>query len=63
MTEFKAKKVFCGSNALLDYVVVNAPVEVLHNLPLSIRIFTPKSQGKKGEKMNNIHNVVNNGIK
>jgi hypothetical protein len=63
MMEFKAKEVFCGSNALWKYVIVDAPVEVLHNPPRLIRIFTPKSQGKKGEKINNIHNVVNNQIK
>ena len=41
---------FRGSNALWNYVVVNAPVEVLHNPPWPIGIFTPKSQGKKGKK-------------
>ena len=39
-----------GFNALWNYVVVNAPVEVLHNPPQPIGTFTPKSQGKKGEK-------------
>ena len=50
---------FCGSNALWNYVVINALMEVLHNPPRPIGILTPKSQGKKGEKTNNIHNVVN----
>ena len=49
MLEFKVNEVFCGSNALWNYVVVNAPVKVLHNPPLSIGIFTPKLQGGKGE--------------
>ena len=49
MTEFKVKD-FCGSNALWNYVVVNAPVDDLHNPPQLIGIFMPKSQGKKGEK-------------
>ena len=53
--EFKARD-FCGSNALWNYVVVNAPVEVLHNPPRPIGIFTPKLQ------INNIYNVVNNEI-
>ena len=47
--EFKARD-FRGSNALWSYVVVNAPVEVLHNPPRPIGIFTPKSQREKGEK-------------
>jgi hypothetical protein len=54
---------FRGSNALWNYVVVNTPIEVSHNPPRPIGIFTPKSQRKKGEKINNIHNVVNNEIK
>ena len=41
-------------------MVINALMEVLHNPPRPIGILTPKSQGKKGEKTNNIHNVVNN---
>jgi hypothetical protein len=53
MTEFKARD-FRGSNALWNYVVVNASVEVSHNPPRLIGIFTPKSQ------INNIYNVVNN---
>ena len=57
MTEFKARD-FCGSNALWNYVVVNTPVEVLHNPPRPIGIFTPKSQGEKG-KINNIYNIIN----
>ena len=28
--EFKVRD-FCGSNALWNYVVVNAPMEILHN--------------------------------
>jgi hypothetical protein len=47
--EFKAIG-FCGSNALRNYVAVNVPIEVLHNLPRLIGIFTSKLQGKKGEK-------------
>ena len=47
--EFKASG-FCGSNALRNYVVVNAPMEVLHNPPRPIGIFTSKLQEKKGEK-------------
>ena len=62
MTEFKARD-FCGSNALWNYMVVNAPVEVLHNPLRPIGIFTPKSQGEKVGEINNIHNVVNNEIK
>ena len=59
INEFRARD-FCGSNALWNYVVVNAPVEVLHNPPRPIGIFTPKSQRKKGIiTINNIHNVVN----
>ena len=59
MTEFKAKD-FCGSNALWNYVVINAPVEDLHNPPRPIGIFTPKSPRKKGIiTITNIHNVVN----
>ena len=50
INEFRARD-FCGSNALWNYVVVNAPVEVLHNPPRPIGIFTPKSEGKKGEKI------------
>ena len=61
ITEFKTKG-FCGSNALWNYMVVNAPVEVLHNPLRPIGIFTPKSQGEKGEKTNNIHNVINKAI-
>ena len=49
MTEFKARD-FRGSNALWNYVVVNAPMEVLHNPPQPIEIFTPKLQGKKKGK-------------
>jgi hypothetical protein len=49
INEFKARD-FCGSNALWNYVVVNAPMEVLHNPPRTIRIFTPKSQKGKGGK-------------
>ena len=56
--EFKTRD-FCGSNALWNYVVVNTPEEVSHNPPRPIRIFTLKSQGKKGEKTNNIHNIIN----
>ena len=47
--EFKARD-FRGSNALWNYVIVNAPVKVLHNPPRPIGIFTPKSQKGKGEK-------------
>ena len=61
INEFKARD-FCGSNALWNYVVVNAPKDVSHNPPRPIGIFTPKSQGETGKKIN-IHNVVNNGIK
>ena len=62
MTEFKARD-FHGSNALWNYMVVNTPMEVLHNPPRPIGIFTPKSQrGKEGEIIN-IHDIVNNGIK
>ena len=53
MTEFKARD-FRGSNALWNYVVVNASVEVSHNPLRPIGIFTPKLQ------INNIYNVVNN---
>jgi hypothetical protein len=49
INEFKARD-FCGSNALWNYVVVNAPMEVLHNPSRPIRIIMPKSQRKKGEK-------------
>ena len=60
--EFKTRD-FRGFNALWNYMIVNAPVEDLHNPPQPIGIFTPKSQrGKRGE-INNIHNVVNSGIK
>ena len=48
INEFKARD-FCGSNVLWDYVVVNALMEVLHNPPRPIGIFTPKSQRGKGE--------------
>jgi hypothetical protein len=59
INEFRARD-FCGSNALWNYVVINAPMEDLHNPPRLIGIFTPKSQGKKGIiTINNIHNVVN----
>ena len=59
MMEFKARD-FRVSKALWNYVVVNVPVEVLHNPPRPTGIFTPKLQGKKGIiSMNNIHNVVN----
>jgi hypothetical protein len=44
-------------------VVVNAPVEVLHNPSRPIGIFTPKSQRKKGGENNDIYNIVNNEIK
>ena len=60
--EFKARD-FHGSNALWNYVVINAPMEVLHNPPRSIEIFTPKNTREKGGEINNIHNVVNNEIK
>ena len=40
INEFKPRD-FCGSNALWNYMVVNAPVEVLHNL-------LPKYQPKRG---------------
>ena len=49
IVEFKAMD-FHGSNTLWNYVVVNAPMDVSHNPPQPIGIFTPKSQGKKGEK-------------
>ena len=52
MTEFKARD-FCGSNALWNYMVVNAPVEVLHNPPKPLRIFTPKYT-EKGDN----HNII-----
>ena len=60
--EFKARD-FHGSNALWNYVVVNAPIEVLHNPPQPIGIFTPKNTREKWGEINNIHNVVNNEIK
>jgi hypothetical protein len=47
INEFKARD-FCGSNALWNYVVVNASMEVSHNPPRPIGIFTPKSQRKRG---------------
>ena len=47
--EFKARD-FRGSNALWNYMVVNAPMKVLHNPPRPIEIFTPKLQGKKKGK-------------
>jgi hypothetical protein len=42
----------------IPYVIIwlLMPLKVLHNPPIPIRIFTPKSKGK----MDNIHNVVNN---
>ena len=62
MIEFKARD-FRGSNALWNFVIINAPMKVLHNPPRPIGIFTPKSQrGKEGE-INNIHNVINTEIK
>ena len=48
IVEFKAMD-FHGSNTLWNYVVVNAPVKVLHNPPRPIGIFTPKSQITKGK--------------
>jgi hypothetical protein len=48
INEFKARD-FCGSNALWDYVVVNAPMEALRNPPRPNGIFMPKSQRGKGE--------------
>ena len=57
MTEFNARD-FCGSNALWNYVVVNAPVEVIHNPLQSIGIFMPKSQRGKWGEIINIYNVV-----
>jgi hypothetical protein len=62
MTEFKARD-FRGSNALWNYMIINALMEVLHNPPRPIGIFTPKSQRGKGGEINNIHNVVNTEIK
>ena len=60
--EFKVK-VFCGSNALWNYVVVNASLRshIIHHDQSGFSRSNHK--GEKGEKTNNIHNVVNNGIK
>ena len=57
ITGFKTKD-FRGSNTSWIYVVVNASLRsyVIHQDQL--RIFTPKSQRKKKEENNNIHNVV-----
>ena len=62
MIESKARD-FRGSNALWNYVIINAPMEVLQNPPRPIGIFTAKSQRGKGGEINNIHNVVNTEIK
>jgi hypothetical protein len=56
MTEFKADEVF-ASPMPYEFTWLLMPLKVLHNLPRPISIFTPKSQGEKG---NNIHNVINN---
>jgi hypothetical protein len=56
INEFKARD-FYGSNALWNYVVVNAPMEVSHNPPRPIGIFTPKLHGIIA--INNIHDIVN----
>jgi hypothetical protein len=59
--EFKARD-FCGSNALWDYVVVNASLRsyiIRHDQSGFSR---PNHKGKRGGggEINNIHNVVNN---
>ena len=46
--EFKTRD-FRGFNVSWNYVVVNAPVEVSHDPPRPIGIFTPKSQRGKWE--------------
>jgi hypothetical protein len=60
--EFKARD-FCRSNALWNYVVVNASLRshIIHHDQSGFS--RPSHKGKKWEKINNIHNVVNNGIK
>ena len=57
ITGFKTKD-FRGSNTSWIYVMVNASLRsyVIHQDQL--RIFMPKSQGKKEGGNNNIHNVV-----
>ena len=62
INEFKVRD-FCGSNALWNYVVVNASLRshiIYHDQSGFSR---PNHKGEKGEKTNNIHNVVNNRIK
>ena len=56
--KFKARG-FCGSNALWNYVVVNASLNsyIIHKDQSGLS--RPNHKGKKGEKIN-IHNVVNN---
>ena len=58
ITEFKARD-FHGSNALWNYVVVNASLKsyIIHHD--QSRFSRPNHKGKRG-KINNIHNIVNN---
>ena len=57
MTEFKARD-FRGSNALWNYMVVNASLRsyIIHHDQSGFS--RPNHKGKKGE-INNMHNVVN----
>ena len=48
MTEFKAREVFAGPMPY-GFTWLLMPLKVLHNLPRSIGIFIPKSQGEKGK--------------
>ena len=59
--EFKARD-FCGSNALCNYVVVNASLRSYIIYHDQSGLSRPNHKGEKGEKIN-ILNVVNNGIK
>ena len=56
--EFKVRD-FRGSNALWNYVVVNASLRsyIIHHDQSEFSC--PNHKGKRGE-INNIHNVVNN---
>ena len=58
INEFKVRD-FCGSNALWNYIVVNASLRshIIHHDQSGFS--RPNHKGEKGEKTNNIHNVVN----
>jgi hypothetical protein len=60
--EFKARG-SCGFNVLWNYVVVNASLRsnIIHHDQSGLS--RPKHKGKNGEKINDIHNVVNDEIK